>query len=61
MSACRLCRTTLLTDRALCLDCTRWFQQERRLNAYRAGLVEAERTPQPSRLQRPISTKAPHD
>ena len=52
MSACRFCRTTLLNDGELCLECHRWFQQERRLNAYRAGLA-ASPSITPSRLQRP--------
>ena len=56
MSACRVCHTTLLTARELCPNCTRWRDQEQRLNAYRAGFVAAERPPQPSRLQRPLST-----
>lgn len=52
MSACRVCRTTLLNDSEWCLECQRWFQQERRLNAYRAGLA-ASPGGTPSRLQRP--------
>ena len=58
MSACRLCRTTLLTEDAVCPECHRWFQQEQRLNAYRAGLAASDSAMRPSRLQRPLSTKA---
>ena len=51
MSACRVCHITLLHDGEVCPACRRWFQQEQRLNAYRAGLAANSSITKPSRLQ----------